>query len=64
MSGAKCETHRNDINCFYKSIMLSLKQATNECIPSSRNSTKKFIPVPILNDYVKGQHKIARNTFK
>ena len=39
---AKCEMHRNDINCFYKSIMSSLKQATNECIPSSKNSTKSL----------------------
>ena len=34
--------HRNDINCFYKSIMSSLKQATNECIPSSKISTKSL----------------------
>ena len=61
---AKCKVHRNDINCFYKSIMSSLKQATNECIPSSINSTKKFIPVPGWNDYVKEQHYIARHAFK
>ena len=47
---AKCKMHRNDIDCFYKSIKSSLKQATNECIPSSRNPTKKFLPVPGWND--------------
>ena len=61
---AKCKVHRNDIDCFYKSIMSSLKQATNECIPSSINSTKKFIPVPGWNDYVKEQHYNARHAFK
>ena len=44
--------------------MSSLKQATNECIPSPINSTKKFIPVPGWNDYVKEQHHIARHAFK
>ena len=44
--------------------MSSLKQATNECIPSSKNSTKKFVPVPGWNDYVKEQHNIARKAFK
>ena len=58
------KVHRNDIDCFYKSIVSSLKQATNECIPSSINSTKKFIPVPGWNDYVKEQHYIARHAFK
>ena len=62
---AKCEMRRNDIDCFYKSIMSSLKQATNECITSSRNSTKNLVPVPVpgWNDYVK-EHNIARNAFK
>ena len=55
---------RNDIDCFYKSIMSSLKQATNECIPRSRNSTKKFVPVSSWIDYVKEQHKIAKYAFK
>ena len=40
MSGAKCEMLKNDVNCFYKSIMLSLKQTT------TRNSNEKFIPTP------------------
>ena len=44
--------------------MSSLKQATNECIPSSKNSTKNFFPVSGWNDYVKEQHKIARNAFQ
>ena len=44
--------------------MSSLKQATNKCIPNSKNSTKKFFPVPGWNDYVKEQHKIARNAFQ
>ena len=38
------------------------------CIPSSKNSsknfTKKFVPVPGWNDYVKEQHNIAINAFK
>ena len=60
---AKCEMHRNDIDCFYKSIMSSLKQATNECITSSKNSTKKFVLLLGWIDYVKEQHNIARYAF-
>ena len=61
---AKCEMHINDIDCFYNSIMSSLKQATNECITCSKNSTKKYVPVPGWNDYVKEQHNIAKKAFK
>ena len=61
---AKREMHTNDIVWFCKSVMSSLKQATNECTPSSRNSTKKYVPVPEWNDNVKEQHNIARNAFK
>ena len=48
---AKCEMHIHDIDCFYKAIMSSLKQATNECIPSSK----------ILLKYVKEQHMLKSN---
>ena len=44
--------------------MSSLKQATNECITSSKNFTKEFVPVPGWIDYVKEQHNIVRNAFK
>ena len=56
--------HRNDVDCFYKLIMSSLKQAANECMPSSRNSTKQFVSVSSWNDYVKDEHNIASNAFK
>ena len=56
---AKCEMHRHDIDCFYKSIMSSLMQATNKCIPSSKNSTKMLVPIPGWNYYIKEQHNIA-----
>ena len=61
----KCSIHINqDIDSFYKSTMSVFKQATIECIPSSSNCNKKFVPIPGRNEYVREHHNIARNAFK
>ena len=60
----KCSIHNQNIDSFYNSIMSVFKQATMECIPSSSNCNKKFVPIPRWNEYVKEHHKIARDAFK
>ena len=44
--------------------MSVFKQATIECIPSSSNCNKKFVPIPGWNEYVKEHLKFARDAFK
>ena len=39
-----CSIHNQDIDSFYNSIISVFKQATIECISSSNNCNKKFIP--------------------
>ena len=62
----KCSIHNQDLDSFYNSIMSVFKQATCtiECIPSSSNCNKNFVPIPGGNEYVKEHHKIARDAFK
>ena len=48
----------------FNSIISVFKQATIECIPSSNNCNKKFIPILGWNEYVREHHKIARDAFK
>ena len=59
-----CSIHNQDIDSFYNSIISVFKQATIECIPSSNNCNKKFIPIPGWNEYVREHHKIARDAFQ
>ena len=59
---ANCTSHLNTIDCFYTSIINSLKSAESECIPSTPGAPSSHI-VPGWNDYVKEYHAAARNAF-
>ena len=60
----KCSIHNQGIDSFYNSIMSVFKQATIECIPSSSNCNKIFVPIPGWNEYFREHHKFARDAFK
>ena len=57
-----CTSCLNTVNCFYTSIISSLKSAESECIPYTPGAPSSHI-VPGWNDYVKEYHAAARNAF-
>ena len=57
-----CSSHLHTIDCFYTSIINSLKSAESECLPSTPGAPSSHI-VPGWNDYVKEYHATCRNAF-